>query len=310
MGVFYSFLCSSNNTAQLLWQHMLVFVVAINVKLGRTNFIMRRHALFTAILFVFVLNTGCENLIEYSPYEAKVKDGEANLNGKAIKVLAAKSSNAFKPFRFAVIGDSHTYYDDFKDQIAALNQIDSIDFVVHMGDITLSGIYREFLWYRDIIKPLRYPIVTLVGNHDCLSNGEFMYKEMFGKFNFSLEYNGCRLLFFDDNIWERNGKDPDFTWLDGTLATEGEWKHKFVFAHIQPWDQQFSVGNGHLYNFIMDRNSVSLSIHGHTHSFYYGTYYKDWYGNVPYLVCGDSEDREIVLVDVFEDSYKVTVRRF
>ncbi|MBN1987989.1 MAG: metallophosphoesterase [Bacteroidales bacterium] len=271
---------------------------------------MKRYVFRIAMPLVLLFASGCENLIEYSPYEAKVKDGESNLNGKAIKVLAAKSSSEFKPFRFAVIGDSHTYYDDFKDQIAAINRIDSIDFVVHMGDITLSGIYREFMWYRDIIKPLKYPIITLIGNHDCLSNGEFMYKEMFGEFNFWMDYNSCQLVFFDDNIWERNGDDPDFPWLDGVLSAQGAWNHKFVFAHIQPWDQQFSIGNGHLYNFIMDRNDVSLSVHGHTHNYYFGSYYKDWFGNVQYLVSGDSEDREIVLVDVFEDSYKITVRRF
>ena len=247
----------------------------------------------------------CDNLFEYSPYQV-IDDGlKTDRNATALQLLSVQSDSVFKPFRIAIIGDSHTYYDDFQDQISALNQMDSIDFVVHMGDLTLSGIYEEFVRYGDIVNHLNKPLITLIGNHDCLSNGEYMYKELFGDFNFVLVYNNCRLVFFDDNIWERNMKDPDFNWLNETLDNGANYNHQFVFAHIPPWDQQFSLGNGYLYNYIMESHQVTASIHGHLHTFKNEKYY----GKVPYLVSGKSPDREIVILEVKPDTILVD-RRF
>ncbi|PZX15311.1 calcineurin-like phosphoesterase family protein [Breznakibacter xylanolyticus] len=206
----------------------------------------------------------------------------------------------------ALIGDSHTYYDDFEDQVAAINRMDSIDFVIHMGDLTLSGINREFQWYGRIIDNLSLPVITLIGNHDCLSNGELVYREMFGPFNFSLVYNNCQLVFFDDNIWERNVKDPDFQWLHNELQNGKGVSHQLVFAHIHPWDGQFSVGNTYLYNQIMESNNVTASIHGHAHKFSYDKRF----GKIPYLITGDSTDREVVVLEVQKDTILVNRKTF
>jgi 3',5'-cyclic-AMP phosphodiesterase len=128
-----------------------------------------------------------------------------------------------------------------------------------------------------------------------------MYFEMFGDFNFVLEYNNCRLVFFDDNIWERNVQDPDFEWLAQNLSNGDQYTHQFVFAHIPPWSQPFSIGNRLLYNYIMETNNVTASIHGHTHTF---SYTKP-FGDIPYLVTGDSQDREIVVLEVLSDTILV-----
>lgn len=254
------------------------------------------------MLWLALACVSCEELFEYSPYQVRTTETGTGRNVKALEVLAGQSSPVFKPFKIALVGDSHTYYDDFADQIAALNQMDSIDFVVHMGDITLSGIYREFVWFGKLMDGLGKPSLTLLGNHDCLSNGDRMYREMFGPFNFTLEYNGCKLVFFDDNIWERNVADPDFGWLYNVLE-KNDYKYKLVFAHIHPWDGQFSVGNRLLYNQIMEMRKVDVSVHGHAHKFSYSEYF----GRVPYLVVGDSHDREIVVLEVGEEG--ITVNR-
>lgn len=246
----------------------------------------------------------CDTLFEYSPYQVKTND--RLLNQSASEQLRSKSKSDFKPFRIALIGDSHTYYDEFKRLIDAINRIDNIDFVVHLGDITLSGIYREFLWYSEIIARLNKPVVTVIGNHDCLANGETMYRNMFGDFNFNCTYNNCKLVFWDDIIWERNNKDPDFEWLQKEMSDEKWYTHKVVFAHIQPWDAQFSMGNRLLYNRILEKNGVSLSIHGHQHKFYYDKYF----GKVPYLLIPDATDREIVVAEVLYDTILVHIVQF
>ncbi|MBN2818547.1 MAG: metallophosphoesterase [Bacteroidales bacterium] len=250
---------------------------------------------------------GCDNLIEYSSYEVSKDETGKHRNLKAINTIAQQSGERFKPFKIALIGDSHTYYDDFTDQINAINKLDSVDLVVHLGDITLSGIYREFVWYGEIIDKINKPIITIIGNHDCLANGESMYQQMFGPSNFVLEYSDCQLVFFNDIIWERNVKDPDFEWLEASLSNKKAYTHQFVFAHIPPWDEQFSIGNGMLYNYLMENNQVSASVHGHTHRFSYSKHYD---GNVPYLVTGDSEDREIVVLEVQQDTILVDRKSF
>lgn len=262
---------------------------------------MKQHLLTLTLLLSIPLWFGCEDLIEYSPYQVIMDGEETKRNDTALVNIVKLSQETFVPFKIALIGDSHTYYDDFEDQIAAINNMDSIDFVIHMGDLTLSGIHREFEWYADIIDNLHRPIITLIGNHDCLSNGEVMYREMFGNYNFTLDYNNCHLVFFDDNIWERNVKDPDFEWLYSNLQNGSHYTHQFVFAHIHPWDGQFSKGNSYLYNQIMEGSNITASIHGHSHTFSYSQHY----GKVPYLITGDSTDREVVILEVQQDTILV-----
>lgn len=257
------------------------------------------------ILWLGILFISCDNLFEYSPYQVVADGLRKNRNETAIQQLHAKSDSVFKPFKIALISDNHTYYDDLEDQIEELNHTDSIDFVVHLGDFTLSGIYREFVWFGNLIDQLRKPVITIIGNHDCLSNGEYMYTELFGDFNFALIYNNCRLVFFDDIIWERNRKDPDFEWLEQTLEHGEQYNMQIVFAHIPPWDEQFHTGNSYLYNYIMESHQVAISIHGHRHSFRY----EKRYGNIPYLVIGDSKDREIVILEVKQNEIRID-RRF
>ncbi len=256
-------------------------------------------------LFSGILLGGCENLIEYSPYQSGVGDLPEACNTRTIKFLDDIQKDTFRPFTIALLGDSHTYYDDFKDQIEYLNQIDSIDFVVHNGDITLSGIYREFYWYSEITSSLKHPLITLIGNHDYLSNGEYVFKEMFGPLNFVLDYNNCRFVFFDDIIWEKNVKDPDFEWLYNACNVKDEkgLDYIFVFAHIQPWDDSFSIGNRYLFYNILESCKVDLSVHGHTHTYFYGSRENC---DVPFLITGDSTDREIVFLQVKKDTLIVT----
>ncbi|WP_016777527.1 metallophosphoesterase family protein [Anaerophaga thermohalophila] len=264
---------------------------------------MKRIFLYTLAIVPFLF--GCDGLIEYSPYQSGAGNLPDNINIKAVERLSGESSDSFQPFTIALIGDSHTYYDDFADQIDYLNGIDSIDFVVHNGDITLSGIYREFLWFHDISSLLKHPMITIIGNHDFLSNGENVYTEMFGPTNFVLDYNNCRFVFFDDIIWEKNVQDPDFEWLYNACNVKQEKgpDYVFVFAHIQPWDSSFSIGNQYVFCKLLEDNEVDLSIHGHTHSFFHG--YRDGC-EVPFLVTGDSTDREIVLLEIRKDTLKVT----
>jgi predicted phosphodiesterase len=244
----------------------------------------------------------CDDIIEYSPYKAGVKVPDSDLNIKAIAEIGKRGSDGFEPFSIGLFSDTHSYYDQFKRQVKRFNADSSIDFVVHLGDITVSGIYREFLWYRDIASGLRHPLITLIGNHDYLSNGEFMYGEMFGPYNFTMVYNDCLFVFFDDIIWEKNISDPDFDWLEAVLSKGAGYRYRFVLSHIPPWSDEFTQGNEYYFNMLMEKYDVALSLHGHTHTYYYGKRYST---GPYYFTSSSSKKEELFFMDVKEDGIEI-----
>lgn len=252
-------------------------------------------------VFILVISFLSCDFIEYSPFQVDDSVAGKNRNGKAINKIISKSSDTFKPFKIAIIADSHTYYDDLCDQVNTINKLKDIDFVIHMGDFTDNGIYKEFVWFTEIIDELKLPILVTIGNHEYLGNGEVMYEKVFGDRNFTVIYNDCRFVFWDDVVWERNGKDPDFEWLQENIEEGEDYSYQFVFAHIQPWDRQFSAGNAFFYDYLLKTNGVDLSVHGHAHVFLYEEYYE----GIPYLIIDSSPAREITVLEINQDSFEV-----
>lgn len=245
---------------------------------------------------------GCDDLIEYSPYQAGVKMPAKGINIEAVDSIQTSSKEEFVPFSMGLISDSHTWYDQFERQIGYLNQQDSLVFSAHLGDLSLSGIYREFIWFYDVSSKLRHPLITVIGNHDYLSNGESMYEEMFGPFNFTMVYNNCLFVFMDDVIWEKNVQDPDFEWLESVLKNSEEYKYKFVLSHIPPWSEDFSIGNQYYFEMLLNKYKVDLSIHGHNH----GYEYRDkGEGKTNHLIVPSSKTEEVLVLHINEDDYTI-----
>lgn len=255
-------------------------------------------------LFIFTLLTtfSCNDIIEYSPYQAGVKLPARELNVAAIDSIQTASKEEFAPYTIGLISDSHTWYDQFEKQIDYLNQHKNVDFVVHLGDLTLSGIYREFIWYHKISSNLTHPLITVIGNHDYLSNGEIMYQEMFGPLNFTLVYNNCLFVFMDDIVWEKNVEDPDFDWLESVLKDSEKYKYRFVLSHIPPWSEDFSIGNQYYFEMLLNKYKVDLSIHGHSHHYQYRESKDD---NTNHLIVPSAKNKEILFLHIEEESYTI-----
>jgi Icc-related predicted phosphoesterase len=135
------------------------------------------------------------------------------------------------------------------------------------------------------MENLNKPYLTVIGNHDYNSNGEVVYKQMFGDYNYSFEFNHYKFILFDDVIIESNN-NPDFDWLSTQLSDNALFKQVFVVAHIPPCDGvQFNSSMEKTYKSLMQENNVSLSIHGHIHNYYFGKFYEDSvnYLTVPWL---------------------------
>lgn len=126
---------------------------------------------------------GCDTVFDVHPYDVHIR-GEKNLNAKGVAAIEAATLGK-DTLRLAFISDSHRNYNELRDMVADINRRDSIDFVVHGGDVTDYGTTREYEWARDNLARLRKPYVVLLGNHDCLGTGNAAYESIFGQPDFS-----------------------------------------------------------------------------------------------------------------------------
>ena len=123
---------------------------------------MKSHIkMYLLVCIAALLLTGCDTVFDVHPYDVRVK-GETNLNAKNIQKIeqTVKSKDTI---RFAVISDSHQWYDDLVDAVNDINRRkDSIDFVIHCGDISDFGATREMKWTRERMLKLKMPSVVLL----------------------------------------------------------------------------------------------------------------------------------------------------
>ena len=80
--------------------------------------------------------SSCDSVFDVHPYDVRVK-GETQINAKQI-VKIEELMKSKDTIRFAFISDTHQYLSDFSDEVADINKRDSIDFVIHGGDMTSS----------------------------------------------------------------------------------------------------------------------------------------------------------------------------
>jgi Icc protein len=195
----------------------------------------------------------------------------------------------------------HYFYNNLRTVVEDINKNDAILFVIFGGDIADQALLKEYEIFSDIMKNLKKPYFTVIGNHDYNSNGSIIYKEMFGDFNYSFEFNNNKFVLFDDIIWESN-KDPDFDWLSLELSDYVEFNQVFAFAHIPiVVSDDLSVEMKETYRSIMIDNNVSLSIHGHTHSYFHEE------GEVDYLIVPALKEPIYGVIHVKDDLFNIEI---
>lgn len=256
------------------------------------------------LIFLYIIIIGvisCENVFEYSPYSGHVqgKDKDTRLSNLEKLSIQEKATSENKTFTFALISDSHTFYNDLDDAVLAINENENIEFVIHGGDLTDGGMIKEYEIFHNIVSDLNYPYFTVIGNHDCLANGLGIYKNMYGIDNYSFTYKDCKFIFFNNIIWELGYIEPDFFWLQSELEDTTSYEQVFVIAHIPPWSDQFTPVYSKLFEHFILTYNVSLSIHGHHHDHYFGCFFDD---EKEYLVIGSVDKRYYCTITVFQDS--------
>ncbi|MRT94399.1 metallophosphoesterase [Ancylomarina sp. 16SWW S1-10-2] len=260
---------------------------------------LKQTGILSAVTLTGLLSA-CNVSFEYSPYDVVVEKKYQDLTAKNLAKLK-ELEDGKTSFKIAFISDSHNSYDDFEDQIEDINSRDDIDFVIHGGDLTLSALSKEFTWFNEIISKLKVPFLTVIGNHDYLSSGESIYQKSFGPTSYVFTFRGCKFVMFDNIIWENGNNDPDFDWFEENLINDGDYNHVIPVSHIPPWGDQMNYGNELAFNNIMEDKDIKLSIHGHTHTYYYGKKY----GQIDYLIVGDTPDRNYAVISIDEANYDI-----
>jgi 3',5'-cyclic-AMP phosphodiesterase len=244
------------------------------------------------MILLTVLSVACSNLIEYSPYDADVS--ERNLNISEMSRISSDAQSLTDTFKFALFSDIHENYDDMSDAINSINKLNGLQFVACCGDITNSGLAQEFEWYTDVAAESLYPLITVIGNHDYLSNGYSIYTKLFGEPNMSFTVNKYKFILFDDIIWENNNKEPDYGWLSNELA-DSNYYH-VIMSHIPPYSDEMKGINGLAYDKIVDSTNTILCLHGHCHCFNELTF-----NGVHTMVTGDIDDGEYYIISLVND---------
>lgn len=257
-----------------------------------------------SIILLAAFLSGCEDYFEYSPYAANVKSSYKDTHEKNMNYLIT-GDTLQKEIKFAVIADSHYNYYELNEAIININSKKDIDFVIVNGDIADHGYLKEYELFHENMRKLVQPYITVIGNHDYKSNGDQVYKQMFGKPNKSFSFANNLFILFDDIFWESN-KTPDFDWLEQELLNSGQYRNVFVISHIPPYGEQFTDEFEEKYKQLMIQYHVDLSIHGHIHRYEYGDYYND---GMKYLAVESIMDKEYCIITVNEDeSYVESIK--
>lgn len=235
---------------------------------------------------------GC---VEYHPYDMRI-EGAKDVNRTNIDRIECECAGK-RDLKVAVISDSQRWYDELEDVIEDINSRTDIDFVLHAGDVSDFGLRDEFEIQRDMLAKLKRPCVCLIGNHDCLSTGEYIFKEVFGELNFAFTAGVVRFICLNTNAMEFDIREsvPNFGFLSEQieLANDSRIEKSVVAMHAQPYSDQFdndlaTIFQRHLHQF----PDLQFCVHGHGHRFreedifddgviYYQT---DCVGNRGYLI--------------------------
>lgn len=255
-----------------------------------------------ACLVVQILLGSCTDMLETHPYDTHVS-GRKHINQANTTLIESKLKGK-KQFKFAMISDTQRWYDDTHDVVKALNQRSDIDFVVHGGDLSDFGITNEFVWQRDILEGLHVPYVSIIGNHDCLGNGESTFKTIFGEPNFAFTAGNVRFICLNTNALEFDYSQyiPDFTFLGNELKSLPTDVEKTIFLmHARPYSDVFNNNVCDWFQYVIKQfPKLQFCLNGHNHQLETSDLYND---GVLYYQCPNIQKRIYLTFTIYEEGY-------
>ena len=219
------------------------------------------------LIMTVLLLPSCDTVFDIHPYDTRIT-GATNINQNNIATIE-KTCAGRDTVRIAFISDSHQWYNDLGAIIDDINRRDSIDFVVHLGDITDFGSTQEYLWTRKKMERLNKPYVVMQGNHDCLGTGNEVYAKMFGNNDFSFIAGRVKFIMINTNAIEYDYSEPvpDFDFLEAEATRDSALFDRSVACmHAAPYSEQFNNNVLKPFNYyVMNFPNLMFCLYGHGH---------------------------------------------
>jgi predicted phosphodiesterase len=199
-------------------------------------------------------------------------------------------------FSFIVFGDNHAgfIFDDsaFLKLIRSMNRENrfkklNIDFAVNLGDIAfMKGTNWDYRIYDRLRSKIKWPLISLMGNHDDDKRGEHLFKERLGKAEFSFANRNSYFIILDNKITSLS--EEQCNWLEKELQKGMQYEHRFIFMHKQAislyqqsWFRPELGQWGYRFMKICEKYKVDTVFAGHEHMFRQASY-----GGVRYIMSG------------------------
>jgi len=279
-----------------------------------------KHLSLLYIILISLFAASCD-MLENQPYSARI-DGKKDLNSLYTDQISKLDLKP--PFKFAFITDTQGSLDEMKEAIDIIKNRGDIDFIVHGGDLTDFGIVKEFIWARDILEDADLPYVTVIGNHDCLGNGNDTFDYIFGAENFSFNAGHVHFLCLNTIALEYDYSRPvpDLIFIEEDANAVAELNRQFpdsithsvAVMHSRPYDEQFNNNVAKSFNYYISllpgmerKDSTSVAsergfcICGHNHA----TEISDIFDNgILYYQCANMGKRTFFIFTITNDGYE------
>ena len=248
----------------------------------------------TILLFILFLFSSCSDFIEYSPFDTNVRSEYLNKD----HILRIVNNNPVNDtLKFAVFSDVHEDYDAMSDAIRDINSRKDVSFIICNGDITNGGLAQEFKWYAGVIPESEIPLVTVIGNHDCLANGLLIFGRMFGSPDTSFVTGKYKFILFNNIIWENNNSSPNYEWLRNQVRGG---LINIVISHIPPISADIGSLHRIIYNGIVDSTNTAFAIHSSAHRYREYRYY-----GINTIITNTVKKREYCIIEAYNNEFNV-----
>lgn len=251
------------------------------------------------VLWIALFCCGC-SLIDIHPYDAD-PDAPRGINRANIEIIERDYKDQSE-LVFAVISDTQRWYDETADAVKSINAREDIDFIIHCGDLTDFGATKEFEWMSRELECLNKPYVCIIGNHDCLGNGEAVYREIYGDLNFSFTVGDTHFLCLNTNALEFDYSEavPNMAYIVNTRSNLPQnVKRTIVAMHAMPFTDQFNNNiASYFHEELKQFPGLQYCICGHTHTTGVSIPFSD---DFKYYICGAAEKREYLVFKLNAD---------